>query len=39
MLDSKHRVVDHVRQLELFGEIVGNEPLGQLVGGDGVEKI
>src|ERR1039457_7482984 len=39
MLDAKHRVVDDVRKLALFGEIVGDQPLGQLIWGDSVEKI
>ena len=39
MLNAKHRVVDYVRQLELFCEIVSNEPLRQLIWSDSVEKI
>src|ERR1700692_4134990 len=39
MLNAKHRVVDNVRQLELFCEIVSNESLRQLIWSDSVEKI
>src|ERR1700733_6328843 len=39
MLNAKHRVVNNVRQLEFFCEIVSNEPLRQLIWSDGVEKV
>lgn len=31
MLDPKHRVVDDVRQLKFLGEIIGDQPLGELM--------
>ena len=39
MLYAKNRVVDDMFQLQLLGQIVGNETLRQFIGSDGVQQV